>query len=149
MCVDASARVLDWARENAALNGMEDRCCFRRSDLFQELPRMAEAGERFAVIVLDPPALIESRKALAKGVKGYEKINRYALQLIQSGGFLATSCCSYHLGWDGFIDTVQQAARKANRSIRIVEWGQQAPDHPVLPAVPETAYLKCLFLEVD
>lgn len=149
VCIDASARALSLAQENAVLNGMETRCCFLKADLFQELPRMVEVGERFEVVILDPPSLVEGRKALAVGVKGYEKINHYALQLVQPGGFLATSCCSYHLSREEFSETVQRAARKAGRFIRMVEWGQQALDHPALPAVPETAYLKCLFLEVE
>lgn len=146
--IDASARALDWAEENGRLNGVEDRCRFQRADLFERLKAMAEAGERFDGVILDPPALAESRKTLPTSLKGYEKINSYAMKLLGSEGFLVTCSCSYHLSREMFVGVVARAARKARKSIRIMEYGQQAPDHPVLPAVPETEYLKCLFLEV-
>ncbi|MBI2876505.1 MAG: class I SAM-dependent rRNA methyltransferase [Candidatus Tectomicrobia bacterium] len=146
--IDASARALAWAEENGRRNGRSARCRFQRADLFEALKVRVEAGERFDGVILDPPALAESRKSLPTALKGYEKINFYAMRLLGAEGFLFTCSCSYHLTREMFVGVIVRAARKARKSVRIMEYGQQAPDHPILPTVPETEYLKCLFLEV-
>jgi 23S rRNA (cytosine1962-C5)-methyltransferase len=89
------------------------------------------------------------RRNFAQGLEGYLRRNAAAIKLVEPGGFFVTSSCSSYLSWDGFWSMIQRAALRAERAIRILAHGSQAPDHPILPALRKTAYLKCLFLRVD
>lgn len=145
ICVDSSAAALDRVGENAERNGVVDRVSGLQGDAFDALRGLREEGERFDLVILDPPAFIKRRKDEAEGTQAYRRLNRLGLELLTPGGLLVSSSCSFHLGRDAFLHTVGQAARRAERSLQVLEFGQQGPDHPVHPAIPETAYLKTLF----
>ncbi|WP_306533426.1 class I SAM-dependent rRNA methyltransferase [Geobacter sp.] len=146
-CLDISERAAALARENAALNGLEGVVRVEACDAFDRLRSLKHEGRCFDVVVLDPPAFVKSKKALKEAEKGYLTINRRGLELLSEGGYLITCSCSYHMGREPFRDLLTQAARLAGRQVRVVEARSQAPDHPVLLAVPETEYLKCLVLQ--
>jgi len=145
--VDASAAAVRQAEANARLNGLDDRCRFVAADVFDFL--RDHRSRRFGTVILDPPAFIKSRKHLAEGQKGYLTVNRRALEMVAPGGLLVTCSCSYHLDRGTFLALIAQAAQQARRNVRLVEMRGQASDHPVLPACPETDYLKCAFLFVE
>jgi len=132
------------AGRNAALNAVADRYRVLSGNAFDELRRLSAERARFDLVVLDPPAFVRTREALASGLAGYKEINLRALKLLAPGGWLVTCSCSYHVDEAALRDTVWQAARDARRWIRLVESRSQARDHPVHPAMPETRYLKCL-----
>ena len=146
MCVDSSVPALDLLRESAAVNGVE--VAVRRGDAFDVLAELREAGEKFDVVVVDPPAFIKRRRDIPKGQAAYRKLNQLAMQLLPRDGMLVSCSCSHHFAQDELIDTIQQAARHLNRFAQIVEVGGHAPDHPIHPAIPETRYLKALFCRV-
>lgn len=145
--VDVSAAAVGQARENARLNGLDERCRFVAADVFDFLRE--QRGRRFGTVILDPPAFIKSRKHLEEGKKGYLTVNRRALEMVEPGGVMVTCSCSHHLDRAAFLDLITHAAHQARRSVRLVEMRGQAADHPILPACPETDYLKCLVLYVE
>jgi 23S rRNA (cytosine1962-C5)-methyltransferase len=106
-------------------------------------------GRRFGCIIFDPPVFIKTRRKLTQGLEGYLRRNAEAMKLVEGGGFFVTSSCSSYLPWNGFLSMIQRASVRAGRSIRILSHGSQALDHPILPALKKTAYLKCLFLRVE
>ncbi|RNE88623.1 class I SAM-dependent rRNA methyltransferase [Marichromatium sp. AB31] len=144
--VDASASALERVAANAARNGLSDRIEPLQGDAFEVLRELRDQGARFDTVILDPPAFIKRRKDEKDGTQAYQRLNRLGLDLLEPGGLLVTASCSFHMGRDSFQRTVQQAARKSARSLQLLEVGQQGPDHPVHPAIPETAYLKTLFM---
>ncbi|HEX5772763.1 MAG TPA: class I SAM-dependent rRNA methyltransferase [Geomobilimonas sp.] len=146
-CLDISERAMTLARENGKLNGVAERMVFETVDVFDRLRSLKTEGHSFDIIVLDPPAFVKSRKTLKEAEKGYLTINRRAMELLRPGGHLITCSCSYHMGREMFHDLLKTAAIQARREMRIVEVRSQAPDHPVLLAVPETEYLKCFVLQ--
>ncbi len=146
--IDISARAVAQAAGNARLNGVLDRVRFEECDAFERLRSLHQEGQRFDVVVMDPPAFVKSRKNIAEATKGYLTINRRALELLQPGGYLITCSCSYHMGREAFRDMLAQAARLAKREVRLVQTCSQAPDHPVLLSFPESEYLKCFVLQV-
>jgi len=145
--VDASVAAVRQAEANARLNGLADRCRFVAADVFDFL--RDHRGRRFGTVILDPPAFIKSRKHLAEGQKGYLTVNRRALEMVAPGGVLVTCSCSHHLDRPTFLTLIAQASQQARRNVRLMEMRGQASDHPVLPACPETDYLKCAFLFVE
>ncbi|MBR2188814.1 MAG: class I SAM-dependent rRNA methyltransferase [Eubacterium sp.] len=148
--LDISSQAVEEAKENAARNGMSDRVQFFQADVLKELPRLAQAGEKFDVVVLDPPAFTKSREATRRAVKGYREINLRAMKLIRDGGYLATCSCSHFMTQELFAKTIQEAARSAHRRLRQVEFRTQAPDHPVLWTDGEETsyYLKFFIFQV-
>ncbi|MBI3091974.1 MAG: class I SAM-dependent rRNA methyltransferase [Candidatus Tectomicrobia bacterium] len=146
--LDSSAVALERARANAALNGLGERCRFERGEVPELLRALREAGERYDLIILDPPSFAHTKKAIPAAKKGYRAINEAAMRLLQRGGFLVTSSCSHHLRRDTFERLLEEAAEAAGRCLRVLEWRGQALDHPVLAAMPETAYLKCCILQI-
>lgn len=146
-CLDISGRAIELARENAQLNGLAGVMEFQTVDVFERLRSLKDEKWRFDVVVLDPPAFVKSKKALKEAEKGYLTVNRRALELLNPGGFLITCSCSYHLERERFRELLAQAAQQAGRDLRLVAARSQAPDHPVLLAVPETEYLKCFVLQ--
>ena len=146
VCVDASQAALDAARATAASNGLALDA--RRGDAFDALEAMHAAGDRFDLVVVDPPAFIKRRKDHPKGLAAYRKLNRLAMQLVARDGLLVTCSCSWHLGVDELTEAVQHAARQLDRFAQVIEFRGQAPDHPVHPAIPETRYLKALLCRV-
>jgi len=147
LAVDSSAPALAAARRNAERNGLAGPITFRQGDCFDVTRELERAGERFGLIVLDPPALIKSRGQLAGGARAYREINRAAMGLLAEGGTLITSSCSHHLEDPLFRQVLLEAARSARRPFRVLVWAAEAPDHPQLLAVPETHYLKCAVLQ--
>ncbi|MDQ7859489.1 MAG: class I SAM-dependent rRNA methyltransferase [Armatimonadota bacterium] len=146
--IDASADALARARRHAAHNGVEDRCTFREADAFDELRRLAAAGHPADMVILDPPAFARSRAAVPRALAGYKEINLQALRLLRPGGLLVTCSCSWHVDEGSFWSAVTEAAADARRQLRLIEFRSQARDHPMLAAMPETRYLKCLILQV-
>lgn len=141
--IDISSDAVAAARRNAELNGLKN-VQFREANVFDVLREMESAGERFDVIVLDPPAFAKNRASLKAAIRGYKEINLRALKLLNSGGVLVTCTCSYHVSEELFLEIIAGAAIDAHRRIQILEKRMQASDHPVLLGVPETYYLKCV-----
>lgn len=147
LAIDSSGPALAAAAGNAERAGAADRIEFRRGSAFEELRQLERAGERFGMVVLDPPALVKSRRALAAGARAYRELNRAAMGLLEEDGVLVTCSCSHHLDDAMFRQVLLEAARLARRPMRVLDWAGEAPDHPQLLAVPETHYLKCAVLQ--
>ena len=146
--VDASELAVEQATLNSKLNGMEDRVKFIYRDVFELLPELEEKGEKFDVVILDPPAFTKSRNSVKNAVKGYREINLRAMKLVRDGGFLATCSCSHFMTYELFTQTIHQAARNVHKRLRQVEYRTQAPDHPILWAAEESYYLKFYVFQV-
>lgn len=146
--VDASELAVEQAILNSKLNGMEDRVKFICRDVFELLPELEEKGEKFDVVILDPPAFTKSRNSVKNAVKGYREINLRAMKLVRDGGFLATCSCSHFMTYELFTQTIYQAARNVHKRLRQVEYRTQAPDHPILWAADESYYLKFFIFQV-
>ncbi len=146
--VDASELAVEQATLNSKLNGMEDRVKFICRDVFEPLPELEEKGEKFDVVILDPPAFTKSRNSVKNAVKGYREINLRAMKLVRDGGFLATCSCSHFMTYELFTQTIHQAARNVHKRLRQVEYRTQAPDHPILWAAEESYYLKFYVFQV-
>lgn len=146
--VDASELGCEQARENAKLNGFEDVVKFQCADVFDLLPKLEEQGEKFDVVILDPPAFTKSRSSIKNATKGYREINMRGLKLVKDGGYLATCSCSHFMDTELFTETIKQAARSAHKRLRQVEFRTQAADHPILWAADESLYLKFYIFQV-
>jgi len=144
-CVDSSAAALEGVMKNARLNDVGERVTTRKGSAPEQMAVLHEEGARFDVIILDPPAFIQRKKDLKKGINAYRRINELALRLLKPGGLLVSASCSMHLQRSDLVHALQQAAVRAACDVRIVEQGGQGPDHPVHPAIAETEYLKSLF----
>lgn len=147
-CVDSSARALELVRANAALNAVADRVDVVQGDAFAVLKSLREAREHFDIVILDPPAFIKRKKDFKEGLQAYRRLDELALQLLAKDGLLISCSCSYHLPGETLEQVILQTVRQLDRSMQILERGQQAPDHPIHPAIPETAYLKAVFARI-
>jgi 23S rRNA (cytosine1962-C5)-methyltransferase len=145
-CVDSSEVALQFAQANARRNGTTLEPL--RADAFDALKSLAAQGERFDLVVLDPPAFIKRRKDIPVGQAAYRKLNQLALGVLAEEGLLVSCSCSYHLAAEELVNAIQGAARHSARFVQILEAGGQSPDHPVHPAIPETRYLKAFFCRV-
>lgn len=145
--LDISAEAVSLAGENAEMNGFQDRCRFVVANAFDYLREAEKAGEHFDVVVLDPPAFTKTRDALPGALRGYKEINLRAFKILRPGGFLLTCSCSHHVDPATFRLVVEEAAADAKRTVRLVERGTQAKDHPILGGVKETEYLKALLYQ--
>lgn len=146
--VDASQLAVDQATENARLNGLEKIVSFRCRDVFELLPELESAGEKFDIVILDPPAFTKSRNSIKNAVKGYREINLRAMKLVKDGGFLATCSCSHFMSYELFTETIHQAAKNVHKRLRQVEFRTQSLDHPILWAADESYYLKFYIFQV-
>ena len=146
--VDASELGVEQARKNARLNGLEDKVSFVCADVFDFLPALEEKGEKFDVVILDPPAFTKSRNSIKNAVKGYREINVRGMKLVKDGGFLATCSCSHFMDPELFHKTIMEAAHGAHKRLRQVEFRTQAPDHPILWAADSSYYLKFYIFQV-
>lgn len=146
--VDASRLAVEQAEENAALNDLQDRVKFRCADVFELLPMLEAQGERYDVVILDPPAFTKSRNSVKNAVKGYREINLRGLRLVRDGGYLATCSCSHFMEPELFARTIREAAAGAHRRLRQVEFRTQGPDHPILWAADQSYYLKFYIFQV-
>lgn len=149
VAVDRSEGALANGRLAAEANGVGDRCDFRRTDVFEELERLAGTRERFGLVIADPPAFVKSKKDLAAGSRGYRKLAKLSAAVVEPGGFLLAASCSHHMEPDLFAEQVAAGLRDAGRSGRVLRTAGAAPDHPVHPRLPETAYLKATVLQLD
>lgn len=146
--VDASELAVEQARENARLNGLEERVRFECADVFELLPGLEQQGEQFDVVILDPPAFAKSRNSVKNAVKGYREINLRGMKLVRNGGFLATCSCSHFMEPELFAKTIREAAAGAHKRLRQVEFRTQGPDHPILWAADQSYYLKFYIFQV-
>ncbi|MGO8855796.1 MAG: class I SAM-dependent rRNA methyltransferase [Steroidobacteraceae bacterium] len=144
--VDSSASALELAARNGERNGVT--VSTRKGDAFDVLEQLAKEPGRFDVVIVDPPAFAKRRKDLPKALAAYKRLNQLAMQLVSSDGILVSCSCSYHVSADDLQDAIAKAARAADKHLQILEFGGQAPDHPVHPAIPETRYLKAYFCRV-
>ncbi len=148
ICVDASAAAADAVLANAQLNGVEDRVGAIEGKAIDVLKQLINDGERFDVVVLDPPAFIKKRKDQKAGEAAYRHINELGIRLLGRDGLLVSASCSMHLGKDTLLEIVRAAGRHLDRQVQIIGQGGQGPDHPVHPAIAETDYLKAVFARV-
>lgn len=146
--VDQNQRALDRARDNAERNGLLERCRFVRADAAQELRRLAEAGERFGVVVVDPPAFAKRKEEVEGALRGYRELNRRAFSICTEGGLVVSASCSYNVQLPQFLDVLRAAAVDSGRRVVLEQVRGAASDHTVLLALPESWYLKCVFLRV-
>jgi 23S rRNA (cytosine1962-C5)-methyltransferase len=147
LCVDSSASALEMLRRSVEANAL-DNVRTERGDAFDTLAALRAAGEKFDVVVIDPPAFIKRRKDIPKGQAAYRKLNQLAMQVLARDGILVSCSCSHHMALDDLMFAIQQSARHVDRFAQVIEVGGHAPDHPIHPAIPETRYLKPLFCRV-
>ena len=138
--LDISESAIAKAKVNARLNSAAVE--FEIGDVSETLKLLGEKNKKFDMVILDPPSFTKSKKNIPAALRGYKEINAAALRLINAGGFLVTASCSHHITEDGFLSAIEQAAVKAKRNVQLLEFAGAAPDHPVIPAMPETKYLK-------
>ncbi len=146
--VDASELAVRQAQENAELNGLSETVQFRAADVFELLPQLEQAGEKYDVVILDPPAFTKSRASIKNAVKGYREINIRGMRLVKDGGFLATCSCSHFMDQDLFTKTIAEAARGAHKRLRQIEFRTQACDHSILWGSGTSYYLKFYIFQV-
>jgi 23S rRNA (cytosine1962-C5)-methyltransferase len=149
VCVDASEGALGLAAENAVLNGVENNMQFVRSDVFDYLKQARQDGQLYDIIVLDPPALIKRKKDFKQGYEAYRRLNQLALQVLAKNGILISASCSYHLSAENLHEILRSSGRHIDRHLTFFACGGQGGDHPIDPAIPETAYLKTFFCTVS
>ena len=146
--LDISEYAVQQAQANAKLNHLEDTVHFRCANVLDELPKLAAAGEKYDVVILDPPAFTKSRQATKNAIKGYREINMKGLKLVKDGGYLATCSCSHFMTQELLAKTVKEAAKATHKRLRQVEFRTQAADHPILWAADESYYLKFFIFQV-
>ena len=150
--LDISEFAVKQATENAMRNNLSDTVKFRCANVLDELPHLASDGEKYDVVILDPPAFTKSREATKNAIKGYREINMKGLRLVKDGGYLATCSCSHFMTQELLARTVKEAAKAVHKRLRQVEFRTQGPDHPILWAntanVPESYYLKFYIFQV-
>ena len=136
-------------RKNAELNNVSDRIEFLKSDAFLALQNIYDSGERFDIIIVDPPSFLKTRESLAAASKGYRELNLIAMNTLTEGGILATFSCSYNMPNEVFSGILKEAAAAARKKITILKRCHQAEDHPIVRAIPETEYLKGYFFKIE
>jgi len=147
-CVDASGFALELAQKSAALNNKESHFNTLEGDAFETLKSLAEQGEKYDVVILDPPAFVKRRKDLKEGSLAYRRINKLAMGLIKNEGILVSASCSYHLSNEQLLNEIRQASYLVHAECQVLEQGHQGPDHPVHPAMKETDYLKSFICRI-
>lgn len=147
-CLDASEFALDVAEENARINEAADRFTTMQGDAFDGCKMLLEEGEKFDVVILDPPAFIQKRKDIRNGEQAYRRMNQLAMRLVAKNGILVSASCSMHLQRDRLVDMIRSESRALDRQAQIFDQGHQGGDHPVHPAIPETDYLKSYFVRL-
>ena len=146
--VDSSANEIENVKNNFALNNFTTDAEYFTSDVFDFLEAQIQQNKKYDVISIDPPAFAKSRKSIPTAIKGYEKLNKLAIQVANKNGLVFTSSCSHHINDEDFISIIKNAAAKANKNIQIVYFNHASLDHPILPAMEETVYLKFAMLRV-
>lgn len=148
ICVDASASALEWVGENAALNGVEEQMSGLHGKAIDVMKQLIADGERFDVVVADPPAFIKRKKDQKSGEAAYRHINELCIRLLSRDGILVSGSCSMHMAREQLNEVVRGAARHLDRQAQLLFQGGQGADHPVHPAIPETEYLKAVFSRI-
>jgi 23S rRNA (cytosine1962-C5)-methyltransferase len=148
VCVDQSQEALDRALRNAERNGVAARLRTARANAMHDLRARAEAGERYDLVIVDPPAFARSRREVEGALRGYRELNRRAMELVAEGGVLVSASCSHNITRGDFLDALAHAALDAGREARVFRCAGAAPDHPVLARLPESEYLKCAFVRL-
>ncbi len=146
--VDSSNEEIKNAKFNFELNGLKSKSEFITSDVFDYIESYKTSGEKFDVVILDPPAFAKNKKSLPKAIKAYEKLNRLGMEILNKGGLLFTSSCSYHLKEEMLIGAINAAAQKSGKQIQLFYFNNASLDHPSLPAMEETVYLKFAALRI-
>ena len=149
LCIDRSGPALEIAARAAEEAGYASICRFEKSEAFSALERLSKEGRRFGIVIADPPAFVKSRKDLKPGARGYRKLARLSSTLVEPRGILCIASCSHHMDAASFAEQVQRGMRESGRSGRILHNSGAGPDHPVHPNLPESAYMTCLFLQLD
>lgn len=147
--IDRSEPALALAAEAARRNGVAERCVFRRGEVFAEAAQLAARGERFDIVIADPPAFARAKRDVPAALRGYRKLARLAAQLTAPSGFLLLASCSHNVAPAEFAEAVRRGLADAGRGARILKSAGAGPDHPVHPGLPESAYLKALILALD
>jgi len=148
LCMDQSQDALERALRNAERNGVAGKLRVARANAMHDLRDRAAAGERYELVVVDPPAFARSRREVEGALRGYRELNRRALELVAEGGVLVSASCSHNIGRGEFLDALAGASLDAGREARIFRYAGAAPDHPVLTTLPESEYLKCAFVRL-
>jgi len=146
ICVDSSNTALEQVKRNAEINGVQEQIRTMKNDAFERLKKFAKRKRQFDMVVLDPPAFIKRKKDLKEGMQAYRRLNALGLEVLKPGGILVTSSCSFHMAQSQLLNAARQGSVRQRNSLQLLQYGQQGVDHPVHPAIPETAYLKTLFL---
>ena len=149
LAIDRSESALSLAAKSATLNNVATKCRFARGDVFDELERLNSQSERFDLVIADPPAFARSRKDLGPALRGYRKLARLSASLVSKGGALLIASCSHQVETEAFAEAVSRGLQDAQRDGRILATTGAAPDHPVHPLLPESAYLKAQMLVLD
>jgi len=147
--LEISEQAVQQARKNAELNKLDDKCHFEVGNAFDRLKQWSREKKRYDVVMLDPPAFTKSRETIEKAITGYKEINLRGMKLIRPGGFLVTSSCTNLVNPTLFLQIIEMAAKDAKRKIRQVSFQTQSPDHPIVPGIETTHYLKFLILEIQ
>jgi len=149
VALDVSETALEIAQRNAGQNGVANSFSTRAGDAFGLLREMRDAGKKFDVIIVDPPAFIKRKKDHKEGLAAYHRINELAMKLLPDDGFLVSASCSMHLQRDELLQVLRSCGQRLDRHVQILEEGGQGADHPVHPAIPETKYLKTFITRVS
>lgn len=147
-CVDISEEAITKAKRNTILNSLNN-LRFHTEDVFQFLEKAAKTDKRWDIVILDPPSFTKSKKTVASAIKGYKEINTNGLRLVAPNGIFLSASCSHHIDRGTFLDIIQDCSVKAGRRIKLLHYSGAAPDHPTLPSMPETHYLKCALFSVE
>lgn len=147
--IDISEQAVERANQNAAINQLNDRCTFMCSNAFDTLKEWGKEGKQFDVVMLDPPAFTKSRTHIGKAITGYKEINLRGMKLLKDGGFLVSSSCTNLVSAEQFIQTIEAAAKDANKKVRQVTFRHQSGDHPIIWGMENTHYLKFLIAEIS
>lgn len=146
--IDISEEAITIAKKNAELNNIANICSWHAGNVFDILKDKTKQREKYDIIVLDPPSFTKNKETISAALRGYKEINLRALQLLPQDGYLVTCCCSHHVSRNLFMEVIIDAAKDAEKHLRLVEFRTQSKDHPIIPAIPETEYLKCIILQV-
>ncbi|WP_455219584.1 class I SAM-dependent rRNA methyltransferase [Kaarinaea lacus] len=142
-CIEASETACEFIQSNARLNNVNEKISISTADAFEALTALKQQGKKYDVIILDPPAFIKRKKDLKQGTIAYQRLNKLAMQLLTENGILISASCSYHLSREQHLKILRTSSQEAGHQLQIVEQGGLGPDHPIHPAISETAYLSC------
>jgi 23S rRNA (cytosine1962-C5)-methyltransferase len=149
LAVDSSVPALDLATKGAVASGFEDRFATRKGDAFAVLEELGREGEKFDVVICDPPAFAPNKKALEAGLRAYERVARLAAPLVAKDGYLGLCSCSHAADLQRFLNVSARGTGRAGRRSALIHSGQAGPDHPLLPQLAQSGYLKALFFRLD